>query len=83
MPCDSFVSVDEGAQHHQLQQEEGLLSIPDLKVSCFWLRDHCRCDKCYNHSTNQRKISIRSIPLDIRAASAKVTGDQLTVTCEY
>lgn len=63
---------------------DNLLSVPglDTKLDFIWLRDHCRCNKCYNHGTNQRRLAIRDIPLDIRATSTKVDGDQLTVNCE-
>lgn len=60
------------------------LAVPglDTQLDYIWLRDHCRCPKCYNHATNQRRLAIRDIPLDIIADSSKVNGDQLTVTCE-
>ncbi|KAK6195214.1 hypothetical protein SNE40_000687 [Patella caerulea] len=29
-----------------------------LQLSWLWLRDHCRCDVCYNHLTNQKNFLI-------------------------
>lgn len=66
-------------------QDELFITVPGIEtpLDSFWLRDHCRCSKCYNESTYQRRVSIRQIPLNVRATSAKVTGDQLTVECEF
>lgn len=66
-------------------QGEDSLQVPGLNVNLdfFWLRDHCRCAQCYNQDTNQRKLDIRKIPLNIRPLSTKVNGDQLMVECEF
>ncbi|XP_015523409.1 trimethyllysine dioxygenase, mitochondrial isoform X2 [Neodiprion lecontei] len=44
------------------------LEIPNsapIPIFYQWLRDHCRCDECYNDTTNQRKLSILDFPPDI------------------
>jgi len=38
-----------------------------LKLNDFWLRDHCRCNDCYNLVTKQRKYNLLDIPADIKA----------------
>lgn len=53
-----------------------------LKLDLFWLRDHCRCEKCYDQSTHQRKISVLDIPDDIKTKSFVVDGETLRVICE-
>jgi Gamma-butyrobetaine hydroxylase-like, N-terminal len=53
-----------------------------FKLDLFWLRDHCRCDKCYDHSTYQRKSSVLDIPDDISTQSHKVQGEKLNVICK-
>lgn len=77
------MSLDVEKSFMSLEVEEQFLSVPGLKTKLdfFWLRDHCRCPKCYNHDTNQRRIGIRDIGLDIRATSSEVKGDQLKVEC--
>lgn len=64
---------------------ESALIVPglDTPLDYFWLRDHCRCDKCYNYATNQRRLAIRDISLNIRPANAAgVNGDQININCE-
>jgi trimethyllysine dioxygenase len=53
-----------------------------IQVDQFWLRDHCRCDSCYDHSTYQRKISILDIPDEISAQNFVVQGEKLEVICK-
>uniref|UniRef100_A0A1I8MHE3 Trimethyllysine dioxygenase, mitochondrial n=1 Tax=Musca domestica TaxID=7370 RepID=A0A1I8MHE3_MUSDO len=38
-----------------------------LKVDSYWLRDHCRCEKCYNARTSQRLFSLVDMPKDLKA----------------
>lgn len=49
----------------------------------FWLRDHCRCDACYNHETFQRKSDIGGIDIDIKPNNWNLAEDKLQVTCKY
>lgn len=61
-----------------LQHES--LSSP-VKVCPLWLRDHCRCDKCYG-LTSQRKTSIIDIPVDIHPIDSKMENNDVHITCE-
>ncbi|KAL0276202.1 UNVERIFIED_CONTAM: hypothetical protein PYX00_003816 [Menopon gallinae] len=47
-----------------------------------WLRDHCRCDKCYNSITAQRKLNIDEIPTDVKVETAGIDNGVLKVTWE-
>ncbi|XP_023298151.2 trimethyllysine dioxygenase, mitochondrial [Lucilia cuprina] len=38
-----------------------------LQINQFWLRDHCRCNKCYNETTKQRRYNLLDIPKDVKA----------------
>jgi trimethyllysine dioxygenase len=49
------------------------------EIDTFWLRDHCRCQLCYNYATFQRKTSILDIPDDISTSDFKIEGDKLNV----
>lgn len=57
-----------------------LLSSP-LKVCSLWLRDHCRCEKCYGE-TSQRKTNINDIPVDIHPIDLKMENNDVHITCE-
>lgn len=45
-----------------------------------WLRDHCRCEKCFNYSTYQREYDMLHMPLDIKPTQATSSGEQLHLT---
>ncbi|CAO3695198.1 hypothetical protein G6F70_006257 [Rhizopus microsporus] len=46
----------------------------------FWLRDHCRCEKCYHPVTRQRLVNTFDIPRDIHPTSVESTEAGLQVT---
>lgn len=52
-----------------------------LKVDSFWLRDHCRCSKCYG-PTFQRSSNIMDIPFDVKPTEIKEeSATHLNVKC--
>lgn len=54
-----------------------------IRLSNIWLRDHCRCIKCYSE-TFQRRGNILDIPLDIHPINCQLNDDDvLTVDCEF
>uniref|UniRef100_A0A1I8P643 Trimethyllysine dioxygenase, mitochondrial n=2 Tax=Stomoxys calcitrans TaxID=35570 RepID=A0A1I8P643_STOCA len=46
-----------------------------IKVDSRWLRDHCRCSKCYNARTKQRLFNLVDMPKDLKAKDLKYTKD--------
>lgn len=54
-----------------------------IGINYFWLRDHCRCTKCYNIETNQRTLDILNVPLDIEPHECKITDDEISIQCMY
>lgn len=56
----------------------------DLQIDQFWLRDHCRCNKCYNESTKQRRYNLLDIPKDVKAKELVYFNKAklLKVTCK-
>lgn len=58
--------------------EDGL----KLKLDFMWLRDHCRCDDCYNSSNANRIVNILDIPNDISIKSHSVENAKLLVVCK-
>ncbi|CAH1801717.1 unnamed protein product [Owenia fusiformis] len=46
-----------------------------IVLNYVWLRDHCRCDSCYHHTTSQRLFETNAIDLDIRPNNAALTFD--------
>ncbi|XP_055837951.1 trimethyllysine dioxygenase, mitochondrial [Episyrphus balteatus] len=51
-------------------------SIESLELDEFWLRDHCRCKKCYNVDTKQRKFSLLDLPDDVSAKRVIKSEDE-------
>lgn len=54
-----------------------------LSLDLLWLRDHCRCDLCYDHVRSTRKVSVLDIPDDVGFKSHKVENGHLLVDCEF
>lgn len=67
-----------------MQSEIEILIDDDkgLRLDLLWLRDHCRCNKCYDFSTFQRKINILDIPDDICTKSYDIKDETLEIVCE-
>ncbi len=61
------------------------LNLDDKRLTFdpLWLRDHCRCDQCYNHTTFQRKLKITDISDSIAVKSYQFENDCVNVTCEF
>lgn len=55
----------------------------ELKIDKFWLRDHCRCDSCFDNSTHQRRKSVLDIPDDIDINSSQLIDSKLIVKCKF
>ena len=57
------------------------LNLPTetLQIDYFWLRDHCRCNLCYNHETFQRKVSLSDIPDDVTVIGSTLEGELFDV----
>jgi trimethyllysine dioxygenase len=45
-----------------------------------WLRDHCRCDRCFHSITKQRLVNTFEIPHDIKPAHVRSRSDGLEVS---
>lgn len=55
----------------------------NFSVSFFWLRDHCRCERCYDFSTHQRIFNFLDIPIDIKPTEHSIDdGNKLNVICK-
>lgn len=56
-----------------------------IELDAFWLRDHCRCEDCYDAVNYQRKLAIVDIPDDICVEAYKVNEETevLSVTCKF
>uniref|UniRef100_A0A182SDK9 Trimethyllysine dioxygenase, mitochondrial n=1 Tax=Anopheles maculatus TaxID=74869 RepID=A0A182SDK9_9DIPT len=50
-----------------------------VSVSYIWLRDHCRCEDCYNVATFQRSTSILDLPLDIQPESCEIYDEKISI----
>lgn len=65
---------------------EVTLDQETYKLDLFWLRDHCRCEICYDHENHQRKSSLKDIQADISMDYVKefslIDGDNLKLICK-
>ena len=53
-----------------------------LNVDLLWLRDHCRCQSCYDESNHQRKVNILDIPDEVSTKQYDLEGETLNVICK-
>ncbi|TPX36712.1 trimethyllysine dioxygenase [Synchytrium microbalum] len=51
----------------------------ETAFNMIWLRDHCRCPKCYHTVTKQRLVDTFSIPRDIRPSTIHVENTEHVV----
>lgn len=77
-----FLSWSQSRHIMHLEIEIVLEDDRTLRLDLFWLRDHCRCETCYDYSTHQRKLSILDIPDDINANSYLLEGESLIIICK-
>lgn len=54
-----------------------------ISIDLMWLRDHCRCNECYDAATFQRKISILELPDDLSVKSSSTKDGKVSVICKY
>ncbi|KAH8831192.1 Trimethyllysine dioxygenase [Flagelloscypha sp. PMI_526] len=48
-----------------------------------WLRDHCRCEKCFHQVTKQRLFDTFAIPRDIAAEKVSSSNEGIEVTWNH
>ncbi|XP_075150970.1 trimethyllysine dioxygenase, mitochondrial-like [Haematobia irritans] len=49
------------------------------QVDPFWLRDHCKCSKCFNSKINRRIFNILDIPKDLKTKKLKYLENETKV----
>ncbi|XP_061183408.1 trimethyllysine dioxygenase, mitochondrial-like [Saccostrea echinata] len=80
--CSSSVSL-QGSRNKDINlSAEGLLLCYgqfNLDLPYVWLRDHCRCDVCYNHQTCQKNVDNFDLDLDIKPTHVSFDGTVLTL----
>lgn len=59
------------------------LNERQIEIPYIWLRDHCRCEKCYNHATFQKNVESFSLLGDLVIQDVQIQDDDLTLKCEY
>ncbi|XP_026474281.1 trimethyllysine dioxygenase, mitochondrial [Ctenocephalides felis] len=50
-----------------------------VRIYLRWLRDHCRCDKCYNKETFQRKLTLLELPSELTIEKLRIDNKQLQI----
>lgn len=84
--CCSSSSVSlQGSRNRDVTLNKDSLSLRyghyHLDLPYVWLRDHCRCDVCYNHKTCQKNIDNYDLDLDISPTQVAFDGTVLTLEC--
>ncbi|CRL08368.1 CLUMA_CG021242, isoform A [Clunio marinus] len=76
----NFMTTNENDQNSS-EQELKIKVDEDCSINLdlFWLRDHCRCEACYDHGNYQRKLNILNIPDDIKVSSYEVDNGKVSV----
>ncbi|RZF40007.1 hypothetical protein LSTR_LSTR002410 [Laodelphax striatellus] len=54
-------------------------SSSTLKLNYFWLRENCRCEKCFNNTTNQRHLTIIDLPDDVKPDSCSFNDGKIKI----
>lgn len=84
--CSGIVSP-QGSRNRDITLNKEELSVRyghyHLDLPYVWLRDHCRCDVCYNHQTCQKNIDNFELDLDIRPTEVSFDGTVLTIECNF
>ncbi|XP_048746298.1 trimethyllysine dioxygenase, mitochondrial-like [Ostrea edulis] len=78
----SSVSLQGSRNKDVTLNQEGLLLCYghyNLDLPYVWLRDHCRCDVCYNHETCQKNVDNYKLDLDIKPTLVTFDGTVLTL----
>lgn len=81
----SSVSLQGSRNKDVTLNQEGLLLCYghyNLDLPYVWLRDHCRCDVCYNHETCQKNVDNYKLDLDIKPTLVTFDGTVLTLECK-
>lgn len=47
-----------------------------------WLRDNCKCSKCYNYTADEIEIDITKVLDSTRPIDVKETSKSLQITCK-
>lgn len=54
----------------------------DAEIPFVWLRDHCRCEVCYNAVTFQKNVDNYVLTEDLAAREVQMNGECLKITCK-
>ncbi|XP_071085689.1 trimethyllysine dioxygenase, mitochondrial-like [Haliotis cracherodii] len=65
------------------QKDDGYLVIQygerEVELPYIWLRDHCRCETCYNHTTCQKNVDNYTLSADLspKSTQLEMEGERL------
>lgn len=82
----NYILIHSSSLIHSIHMDleiEIIVNENELKIDKFWLRDHCRCESCFDHSTNQRRLNILDIPDNVSTKSYELKDNKLNVQCKY
>ncbi|PLW40632.1 hypothetical protein PCASD_08355 [Puccinia coronata f. sp. avenae] len=84
-PVNSNLAVKRNTANYQLNKDALLVEFQEGGGACstfdyIWLRDNCRCEKCFHPYTKQRLLSTFQIPLNIQPTQVVLEGEGFFVT---
>lgn len=53
-----------------------------LRLTNIWLRDHCRCEDCYDDELNLKKFTILDLPDELSRKTCEISDKQIVIECE-
>ncbi|XP_046577480.1 trimethyllysine dioxygenase, mitochondrial-like [Haliotis rubra] len=69
------------------QKDDGYLLIQyrdkEVELPYIWLRDHCRCEICYNHTTSQKNVDNYTLSDDLTPKSTQLVEDGEQLRLEW
>ncbi|KAJ8310776.1 hypothetical protein KUTeg_012641 [Tegillarca granosa] len=75
----------EGSRAQDIEKQENGIILNygkyNLNLLYIWLRDHCRCDVCYNKKTNQKNVDNYTLSSDIKPEHIDYNGQDGHFTC--
>ena len=75
----SFETLFENDSIHFKKDGTNLKKYPYI-----WLRDHCKCSKCFNQNTEELEFDLSEIPLNIKPTSVKnIANSVCQIICKF
>lgn len=83
----SYQKSEIEAKHPKVKIESGNVCVSwkdkAVQIPLLWLRDHCRCPRCYNHETFQKNVDVDLMQRDLNPANIQITEKEDLLVVEW